>query len=88
MTASTAAPDIAELVAAVEPMVRQYAAQAETERRLAQTNFKHKARMPVELMQAFGRKRGRDGVTHVVFGHFHHKTVLPGEPVAKLLPPR
>jgi len=43
--------------------------------------------MPVELMQAWGRKRVRDGVTHVVFGHFHHKTVLPGEPTVTVLPP-
>jgi len=57
------------------------------ERRLSQTNFKHKARMPVELMQEFGRKRARGGVTHVVFGHFHHKTVLPGEPTVTVLPP-
>lgn len=57
------------------------------ERRLSRSNFKHKARMPVELMQAFGRKRVRDGVTHVVFGHFHQKTVLPGEPTVTVLPP-
>jgi len=57
------------------------------ERRLSRTNFKHKARMPVELMQAFGRKRARDGVTHVVFGHFHQKTVLQGEPTVTVLPP-
>ncbi|HXG58563.1 MAG TPA: UDP-2,3-diacylglucosamine diphosphatase [Thermoanaerobaculia bacterium] len=47
------------------------------ERRLAQSNFKHKTRLPVELMEAYGRRRGRDGFTHVVFGHFHQKLVLP-----------
>lgn len=57
------------------------------ESRLSQSNFKHKARMPVELMQAWSRKRVRDGVTHVVFGHFHHKTVLPGQPAVTVLPP-
>jgi UDP-2,3-diacylglucosamine hydrolase len=47
------------------------------EQRLARSNFKHKSRLPVELMEAYGRRRHRDdGFTHVVFGHFHHKTVL------------
>jgi UDP-2,3-diacylglucosamine hydrolase len=50
------------------------------EKRLARSNFKHKTRLPVELMEAYGRRRGRDGFTHVVFGHFHHKLVMPGQP--------
>jgi hypothetical protein len=29
------------------------------------------------MMEAYGRKRARDGFTHVVFGHFHNKVVLP-----------
>jgi UDP-2,3-diacylglucosamine hydrolase len=49
------------------------------EKRLASSNFKHKARLPVEMMAAYGRKRGQQGFTHVVFGHFHHQLVLPGE---------
>jgi UDP-2,3-diacylglucosamine hydrolase len=47
------------------------------ERRLAGTNFKHKSKLPLEMMEAYGRKRARDGFTHVVFGHFHNKLVLP-----------
>jgi UDP-2,3-diacylglucosamine hydrolase len=47
------------------------------ERRLAGTNFKHKSKLPLPMMEAYGRKRARDGFTHVVFGHFHNKLVLP-----------
>jgi UDP-2,3-diacylglucosamine hydrolase len=57
------------------------------EARLARTNVKHKSRLPLELMQAFGRKRAREGVTHVVFGHFHEKLVMPGEATITILPP-
>ena len=47
------------------------------EQRLSKSNFKHKSRLPVEMMEAYGRKRAGDGFTHVVFGHFHHKLVMP-----------
>lgn len=47
------------------------------EKRLARSNFKHKTRLPVELMQAYGTKRSREGFTDVVFGHFHNKLVMP-----------
>jgi len=47
------------------------------EARLSRSNFKHKSRIPVELMEAYGRKRAQEGFTHVVFGHFHNKLVLP-----------
>jgi UDP-2,3-diacylglucosamine pyrophosphatase LpxH len=58
------------------------------ERRLAETNFKHKSRVPVEVMQAYGKKRRRaDGFTHVVFGHFHTKLVLHGAATVMVLPP-
>ncbi len=59
------------------------------ESRLARTNFKHKSRLPIELMVAYGRKRAAEGYTHVVFGHFHEKLVLPGEGGATItiLPP-
>ena len=57
------------------------------EARLARSNFKHKVTLPLELMQAFGKKRGREGVTHVVFGHFHEKLVMPGETTIAILPP-
>lgn len=57
------------------------------EQRLARSNFKHKSRLPVELMAEYGRKRGREGFTHVVFGHFHHKLVMPGDATVMVLPP-
>ncbi|HEX2059614.1 MAG TPA: metallophosphoesterase [Thermoanaerobaculia bacterium] len=47
------------------------------EARLARSNFKHKSRLPLEMMEAYGRKRAKDGFTHVVFGHFHEKVVMP-----------
>ena len=46
------------------------------EKRLASSNFKHKSKLPIELMEAYGRKRARAGFTHVVFGHFHQKLEL------------
>ena len=59
------------------------------EKRLANSNFKHKTRLPLELMDAYSRKRGADGFTHVVFGHFHQKLVMPGDGGATvvILPP-
>ena len=58
------------------------------EKRLAKSNFKHKTRLPFELMEAYGRKRGGEGYTNVVFGHFHHKTELPaGDATVLVLPP-
>ena len=57
------------------------------ERRLAGSNFKHKSRVPVELMQEYGKKRSREGFTDVVFGHFHNKLVLPGRATVTVLPP-
>ncbi|MDQ3283112.1 MAG: metallophosphoesterase [Acidobacteriota bacterium] len=58
------------------------------EKRLSKSNFKHKSRLPVELMETYGRNRARDGFTHVVFGHFHHKLVMPaGRATVTVLPP-
>lgn len=58
------------------------------EQRLARSNFKHKARLPVELLEAYGRRRSADGYTHVVFGHFHAKVVMPaGDATVTILPP-
>ena len=59
----------------------------DVEKRLAKSNFKHKTRLPVELMEAYGRTRGQQGFTHVVFGHFHHKLVMPGPTTVTILPP-
>lgn len=47
------------------------------EGRLARSNFKHRRRLPVELIEAYGRRRRADGFDVVVFGHFHHKTIVP-----------
>jgi UDP-2,3-diacylglucosamine hydrolase len=59
------------------------------EARLARSNFKHKSRLPVELMENYGRLRAREGFTHVVFGHFHAKVERPaGESmIVTVLPP-
>lgn len=51
----------------------------DVEKRLARSNFKHKTRLPVELMRAYGEKRSREGFTDVVFGHFHSKLILNAE---------
>jgi UDP-2,3-diacylglucosamine pyrophosphatase LpxH len=56
------------------------------ESRLARSNFKHKSRVPVELIQQYAARRGREGFTHTVFGHFHQKLVLPGRTTAAVLP--
>lgn len=47
------------------------------ERRLARSNFKHKSQLPVTHFEAYGRDRGAEGYTDIVFGHFHQKLVLP-----------
>jgi len=57
------------------------------EQRLSRSNFKHKSRLPVELMETYGRRRAAEGFTHVVFGHFHQKLVLPGPATVTILPP-
>jgi UDP-2,3-diacylglucosamine hydrolase len=47
------------------------------EKRLSDTNFKHKSKLPTERMEAYGRRRkAGGGYDVVVFGHFHHKTEL------------
>lgn len=67
------------------PMARRFADRVE--KKLARSNFKHKTRLPIELMEAFGRKKSRSGYTNVVFGHFHSKLVLnAGETTIAVLP--
>lgn len=57
------------------------------EKTLARSNFKHKRRLPVELMEAYGRKQLTRGCDRIVFGHFHHKTIVPaGEATVCVLP--
>jgi UDP-2,3-diacylglucosamine pyrophosphatase LpxH len=47
------------------------------EKRLARSNFKHKSQLPIAHFERYGRERGGEGITDVVFGHFHQKLVLP-----------
>jgi UDP-2,3-diacylglucosamine pyrophosphatase LpxH len=47
------------------------------EQRLARSNFKHKSQLPIAHFERYGRERGGEGITDVVFGHFHQKLVLP-----------
>ena len=46
------------------------------EERLARSNFKHKYRLPTELMKNYAMKRAAEGIDIVVFGHFHQKVEL------------
>lgn len=41
------------------------------EARLYRSNFKHKSRLPVEMIRAFARRRFREGVDVLLLGHFH-----------------
>jgi UDP-2,3-diacylglucosamine hydrolase len=57
------------------------------ERRLSQTNFKHKSKLPLEQMEAYARRRHEEGFTNVVFGHFHEKLVMPaGDTTVAIVP--
>lgn len=57
------------------------------ESRLAKSNFKHKTRLPVELMERYGRAKADQGIDTVVFGHFHHKLIVPaGNATVAVLP--
>jgi UDP-2,3-diacylglucosamine hydrolase len=41
------------------------------EARLYRSNFKHKTRLPVEMIEAFAAKRFREGIDVLLLGHFH-----------------
>jgi UDP-2,3-diacylglucosamine hydrolase len=41
------------------------------EARLYRSNFKHKTRLPVEMIRAFAARRFRDGFDVLLLGHFH-----------------
>ncbi len=41
------------------------------EARLYRSNFKHKSRLPYDMIRAFAGRRFRDGVDVVLLGHFH-----------------
>ena len=58
------------------------------EKKLSKSNFKHKQNLPLQQMEAYGRQRAPEGFTHVVFGHFHEKLVLPTDAMTiTVLPP-
>lgn len=68
------------------PLARRFV--HNVEKKLARSNFKHKTRLPFELMKAYGEKRRAEGFDVVVFGHFHHKTILQSEgSTVAVLPP-
>ncbi len=53
-----------------------------TERRLARTNFKHKLRIPEEVIRRYGERRLAEGHDVLLLGHFHaprHWSVAGGE---------
>jgi len=57
------------------------------EKKLARSNFKHKTRLPIELMEAYGRARAEEGFDVVVFGHFHNKLIVQaGRATVAVLP--
>jgi UDP-2,3-diacylglucosamine hydrolase len=41
------------------------------EARLYRSNFKHKSRLPFEMIRSFARKRFREGYDVLLLGHFH-----------------
>jgi UDP-2,3-diacylglucosamine hydrolase len=41
------------------------------EARLYRSNFKHKTQLPVAMIQAFAKRRFREGVDVLLLGHFH-----------------
>ena len=61
---------------------------ASMERRLADTNFKHKSRLPVEMIERYARRRRDEGYDVVLLGHFHEawRGVWDGA-AAEIVPP-
>ena len=58
------------------------------EKKLSKSNFKHKSTLPLQLMEKYGQRRSEEGFTHIVFGHFHEKLVLPSDGATiTILPP-
>ncbi len=58
------------------------------EKRLAKSNFKHKSKLPIELMKSFARRRAPEGFSHIVLGHFHQKVTFDADAtVVTILPP-
>ena len=58
-----------------------------TEARLYKSNFKHKTRLPVEMIRQFAERRFAQGVDTVLLGHFHKSWVEnTGHGVVEILP--
>jgi hypothetical protein len=53
---------------------------ASTERRLSQTNFKHRAALPEEAIRRYAEKRLAEGYDVLLLGHFHEPRVWPVGP--------
>ncbi|HET9795766.1 MAG TPA: UDP-2,3-diacylglucosamine diphosphatase [Thermoanaerobaculia bacterium] len=61
---------------------------ASMERRLADTNFRHKSRLPVEMIERYARRRRREGFDVVLLGHFHEAWRGSwGDACAEIVPP-
>ena len=57
------------------------------EARLYRSNFKHKTRLPVEMIRAFAQRRFREGVDVLLLGHFHRSwTEQVGSGTVEILP--
>ncbi len=50
---------------------------ASTEQRLSQTNFKHKARIPEEVIRTYAERRLEEGHDVLLVGHFHEPRRWP-----------
>ncbi len=61
---------------------------SKTEERLRESNFKHKARLPLDLIRSFAEKRFARGDDVVLLGHFHEawSEEMPGGEV-RIVPP-
>jgi len=58
-----------------------------TEARLYRSNFKHKTRLPVEMIREFAERRFAEGVDTVLLGHFHKSwTERVGSGTVEILP--
>lgn len=57
-----------------------------TEKKLAQTNFKHRSRIPEPAIRAYGARRLAEGFDAVILGHFHEPRTwaVPGGEVRLL----
>ena len=57
------------------------------EARLYRSNFKHKTRLPVEMIRRFASRRFREGVDVLLLGHFHKSwTETVGSGRVEILP--